>query len=160
MLAFDASSMIYAWDNYPLNQFPYLWNWIGGMVQTQDLCLCQVAFDEVAHKSPDCANWLQQNGVSRIPITNEILQEALRINTLLQIVNDKYHPKGVGENDVLIVATAKCEGQELVSDEARQMILPKNLSQMKIPAVCDLQGVSVPCLSFLELIKRSGQVFG
>lgn len=29
MLAFDASSIIHGWDNYPIEQFPGLWAWMG-----------------------------------------------------------------------------------------------------------------------------------
>ena len=160
MLAFDASSMIYAWDNYPVEQFPPLWNWIAEQVRSGELSMCQLAFDEVANKTPECADWLKLQGIRRIQISNEIVQEAVLINQLLQIAGAKYHPKGVGENDVFIIATAKSEGTELVSDEARQKILPKTPSQMKIPAVCGLPQVAVTCLSFIELIKRSRQVFG
>ena len=32
MQTFDASSMIYAWDNYPIEQFPPLWDWMGVQV--------------------------------------------------------------------------------------------------------------------------------
>jgi hypothetical protein len=78
---------------------------------------------------------------------------------MLGIIDDKYHPKGVGENDILIIATARAHGADLVTDEERQSMLPKELSKYKIPAVCAIARVSVPCFGFIEYIKRSKAVF-
>ena len=39
MLVFDASSMIYAWDNYPVNQFPPFWQWIATQVEQRALVM-------------------------------------------------------------------------------------------------------------------------
>ena len=160
MLALDASSMIHAWDNYPPKQFPPLWNWIASQIEAEEFSIPKVALDEIEHKLPDCATWLKNHKILRIDATNEVFQEAMRIKQMLEIQGDKYHAKGVDEIDILIVATASCHKLELVSDEARQVGLPQIKAKMKIPAVCNLGGINVPCLSFLELIKRSSVVFG
>jgi hypothetical protein len=55
MRVFDASSMIYAWDNYPLQQFPPLWGWMANQIEQGELAMPSVALDEVAHKAPECA---------------------------------------------------------------------------------------------------------
>jgi hypothetical protein len=114
---FDASSMIYAWDNYPEKQFPGLWEWIELRIQAKDICMSIVAFEEVKLKAPDCANWLTQRGVEQHDITNDIVQDANRIKSLLGIVGDNYHPKGVDENDLLIIATARANRVQLISEE-------------------------------------------
>ncbi len=119
MQIFDASSIIYAWDNYPLAQFPPLWDWLSSRVEEKTILMSRVASVEVAHKSPDCHGWLRDNGLKLLEVTNEIVQEAMRIKRLLRIVNDSYHPKGVDENDLLIIATARIHCLELVSDESR-----------------------------------------
>jgi len=159
MRVFDASSMIYAWDNYPIGQFPPLWEWMASQIEAKELVMSSVAFDEVNHKTPDCGVWLKDNNLEQLAISNAIVQEAKRIKGLLGIVDDNYHAKGVGENDILIIATARLHGAELVSDEERQTTLPRILSKRKIPAVCDMTGVSVPCINFIEYIKASGAVF-
>lgn len=158
MLVFDASSIIYAWDNYPVANFPGLWNWIGEQVHRHLIQMPSLAFAEVAHPAPDCAAWLDKAGLAHIPMTNEILVDALRIKNLLGIVDDRYGG-GVGENDLLIIATARSCQATLVSDERTQPDLPKLKSNYKIPAVCAMKGVGVPCISFLEFIKRSGSAF-
>ena len=161
MQVLDASSIIYAWDNYPLRQFPPLWKWIASQINANTLVISKVAHDEeVRPKVPELAKWLEEKGIERLKVTDEIIQEAVRIKSALGIEDDKYHSSGVGENDILIIATARVHGLELISDEARQVILPKSKAKMKIPAVCDLDEVDVQCLSFLELIKRSDVVFG
>lgn len=158
MRVFDASSMIYAWDNYPLQQFPGLWDWMAGQIGQGSLAMPSVALDEVAHKAPECAAWLKDNDLRVLEISNAILQDAMRIKNLLGIVGDRYHPKGVDENDLLIVATAADRNCELVSDESKQK-LPDLPAKRKIPAVCTMDEVGVTCISFLEYIKLSGAVF-
>lgn len=159
MQVFDASSMIYAWDNYPLRQFPPLWNWVSTQIEGKLLVMPSVALEEVENKAPDCGEWLKNNNLEQLSISNAILQDAKRIKGLLNIMGDNYHPKGVGENDILIIATARAHGAELVSDEEKQRILPQVLSKRKIPAVCDMIEVSVICINFIEYIKRSEAVF-
>lgn len=158
MRVFDASSMIYAWDNYPVDQFPGLWEWMASQIDAKKLVMPRVAFDEVNHKTPECGGWLKDNNLEQLEISNAILQDAKRIMGLLGIANDKY-TTGVGENDILIIAAARLHRAELVSDEARQPILPKISSNRKIPAVCSMQSVSVSCINFIEYIKASGAVF-
>ena len=159
MRVFDASSMIYAWDNYPIGQFPPLWEWMASQVKAKELVLPSVAFEEVQNKTPDCGEWLKDNNLEQLAISNAILQDAKRIKELLGIVSDKYHPNGVGENDILIIATARLHGAELVSDENRQTNLPQVSSRRKIPAVCVMESVSVVCINFIDYIKASGEVF-
>jgi len=158
MPIFDASSMIHAWDNYPLGQFPGLWEWMATQIEEQSLMMPNVAFEEVAHKTPDCGDWLRANNLERLDISNTVVQEAMRIKKLLGIVGDGYHPKGVGENDILIIASARVHRAELVSDEGRQK-LPDIPAKRKIPAVCAMPDVSVPCINFIDFIKRSNAVF-
>ena len=83
----------------------------------------------------------------------------MRIKGLLGIVADDYHSKGVGENDIFIIATALVHRAELVSDEERQNFLPTVAAKKKIPAVCGMKDVAVSCINFIEYIKRSGEVF-
>jgi hypothetical protein len=160
MQVFDASSMIYSWDNYPVGQFPPLWKWIAGEIEQERLMMPRVAFEEVANKTPDCGNWLRENHLEQLEISNAIVQDAMRIKELLGIVDDNYHPKGVGENDIFIIATARAHRAELVSDEERQPTPPIVPSKRKIPAVCAMTEVAVLCFNFVEYIKRSGVVFG
>lgn len=160
MRALDASSWIYGWDNYPIDQFPPVWRWIEGEIGAGRLTVCDVALVEVNGKAPDCGAWLRDVGIRVHAVDGAILAEAMRIKALLGIANDNFHPKGVGENDILIVAAARVLNCPLTSDEAVQMALPNETRRYKIPAVCNLPSVAVPCGNFLALLKDSGQRFG
>jgi len=159
MQVFDASSMIYAWDNYPIDQFPGLWDWMTTQIEEQKLVMPNVAFDEVEDKTPECGKWLKENDITQIDISNKIVQDAMRIKKLLGIDGDNYHAKGVGENDLFIIATTRVHKAELVSDEKRQTAVSRELAKKKIPAVCAMKEVDVPCINFIEFIKRSGEIF-
>lgn len=159
MQVFDASSMIHAWDNYPIIQFPGLWEWMATQIEEKMLVVPSVALEEVASKTPECGEWLEENDITPLEISNAIVQEALRIKKLLGIAGDNYNPKGVGENDIFIIATARNHRADLVSNEGAQKTLPDKLAKMKIPAVCAMKEVAVPYINFIEFIKRSGEIF-
>ena len=160
MQTFDASSLIHAWDNYPLEQFPPLWAWLGEQIVAEEFTVPEVAFKEVTDKTPECGDWLTETGIKRLPMSAAIAQEALRIKEFLGIENDNYHAKGVGENDLFIIATASVEGVGLISNEARQARAPDIEAKRKIPSVCGMPEVHVTCRSFIEVIRASGAVFG
>jgi hypothetical protein len=95
MQVFDASSMLYAWDNYPIAQFPGLWAWMADRVMQGVIRMSEVAAEEVGHKAPECVTWLKDSGLQKMPVTEAILLEAFRIKGLLEIEEDKYGA-GVG----------------------------------------------------------------
>ena len=159
MQALDASSIVYAWDNYPADQFPPLWDWLEDRCRDGQLGIPQPAMDEVHHVAPECAAWLLSVGVTVLPVTNDVLQEAARIKTALGIATDQFHPSGVDENDLLIVATARSLGTRLISNEALQSALPVNPRKFKIPAVCT-HHAPPPSMNFLEFLTGSGAQFG
>ena len=159
MHMFDASSTIYGWDNYPLAQFPGLWDWLGSQIGAGLVTLSETANKEVCSKLENCGQWLKDQGLAVVVNTPATLLEASQIKTLLNIVGDDYRSDGVGENDLLIIASAKTGGATLVSDEKKQLMLPDNRRRYKIPAVCAYLNPPVRCESFLEYIKSSGQSF-
>lgn len=151
--------MIHAWDNYPIDQFPAVWEWVAEHLAAHTLVMPRVAFEEVTHLASDCSQWLEDHGLELIEINNEIAQDAVRIKGLLGIVNDRYHPNGVWENDLLIIACARARSWDLISDEAKQAQAPTNPARRKIPSVCSMADVNVNCMSFIEHLKDSRQVF-
>ena len=159
MPVFDASSMLHAWDNYPKRQFPPLWNWIAAEIAVNRIAMPRVACDEATLKAPDCGVWLRDKGIDEYEVSNAITQQAMRIKGLLGIVGDNYHPNGVGENDIIIIATSLVYGAELITEERRQPNAPLLAAKRKIPLVCAMPTVAVPCSNFIEYIKRSNQVF-
>ncbi len=154
MYSFDASSMIHAWDNYPPANphFESLWEWIADNINNRQFSISKKAFEEVNHKIPECGKWLKDNHIEMIPLTPIGLSIAQEIKTHLGIVEEQY-TKGVGENDLFIIAMAKETSTILVSEESRQNKLPALKSNYKIPAVCNMQEVQVECINFLELLK-------
>jgi predicted nucleic acid-binding protein len=159
MQVFDASSIIHAWDNYPAEQFPGLWNWMANQMADKKIVIPRVAFDEVTYKAPECSAWLKNTAIERIAMNNRIVHEALRIKSLLGISGDAYHPKGVDENDIFIIATASIHQAVLISNEGRQQ-KPDIPQKRKIPAVCTMNEVTIPCINFIEFIRQSKVVFG
>lgn len=158
MREFDASSIVHAWDNYPIKTFSPLWGWLAEQFASDEFGICQVAWKEVGQVSPGCAGWLKACGVKPIALGAETTLEALKMARRLGIEEDDYHPDGVDEKDLLIIASALNHGNSLVSNESVQNDLPKNLKKYRIPAVCRLVGVT--CVDFVKLLKQEEPDFG
>jgi len=160
MFSFDASALIYFWDNYP-ERHAYLkplWNeWFASLVRDKTFAISEVAREQV--KTDDLVAWMKRERVEfeTYNILAEDAAAAQQIKDELGIVDDNYSKDGgVDENDILIIAVAKRTGTILVSDEAKQpeSKLPSNKINYKIPAVCALESVGVRCINIAELLKR------
>ncbi len=132
---------------------------MAAQMDNHDIVMPSVAVTEVVHVAPECAKWLGENDLNQIPMSNAILQDALRIKNLLGIVGDKYGG-GVDENDLFIIATARSVSARLISSESFQAVPPKAMHNYKIPTVCAMATVNVDCINFVEFVKQSKTVFG
>ena len=158
MYLLDASSIIHAWDNYPVERFQAFWTWMSAQIVSMELGFPRIALEEVKKNSPECHKWLKNLGPHVVRENSAILQEAVRIQGLLGIQDGKFRG-GVGEADLVIIATAKVTGCPLLSDEAIQPRHPTALANYKIPAVCGLKTVGVQCWNVLRYIKEEGGIF-
>jgi predicted nucleic acid-binding protein len=152
--------MIHAWDHYPyhIKQFQNFWEWMGEQIISKQVVISEVAFNELTKPSKECKDWLKEKAIQIIPTSNEIRVAASKIKLLLGIENDNYHSDGVGEKDIFIIATAQYHDLSLVSNEEKQSSLPTNIRKYKIPAVCKLAEVAVPCVDFREYINKAGDI--
>lgn len=157
---FDASGIIYAWDEYPISNFPKFWEWIEAQIKAEDCAISQVALDEVSHKYVECAKWLRDKGIRQIGLTDEILRSASEIKAHLEIEEEAYGA-GVDENDLIIIASAMIEADVVLTQESRQAYDPtRKKKNFKIPAVCELAEVNVRHQNVREWIQASGEQFG
>lgn len=154
MYSFDASSVIHAWDNYPIENelFALLWDWFADKIEAQEFTISEIALAEVIVKIPECGKWLKKHHIEILKISPSVLLQTQKIKRLLDIEEDEY-ARGVGENDLLIIATAKEFNLTLVTEEKRQNNLPALKHNYKIPAVCDVPQVNVQHVYFVDLIK-------
>ena len=159
MRVIDASSALFAWDTYPPDQFPRLWDWLALQIESGDLTTAQVALMEIGHITPECARWLKARRIVEHPTGQAVADEGARIKALLGIVDDDFGT-GVDANDLLIVATARLLRASLISDEAPQLVLPNSMRKYKIPAVTRMPLVQVDCRNFVDYVKQSRAVFG
>lgn len=158
MPVIDTSSVVHAWDNYPIGNFPKFWIWLEEQFSSGGILIPSVAYAEVGHVSPDCHAWLKSKSIGKVTVDSAIAKHAMHIKSALGIANDNYG-SGVDENDILIIATAKAKGLSLVSNENRQPTLPPALKRYKIPAACALPSVNVHCENLAEHIRQSKQIF-
>jgi hypothetical protein len=155
----DSSSLLHGWDDYPISNFPRLWEWMASEVAMRSILVPRVVLEEIERICQDCRQWVGEvDGFTAIEIDNSIVSEAIAIASWLGVDNDQYG-SGVGANDILIIATAKSLGCPLVSNEAKQLNLPNSRKKYKIPAVCAASIVGIDCISFADLIRASGRVF-
>jgi len=166
LYSFDASAIVDLWDNYPIQSphFDSIWEWFSMQVEKRNFVISDVAIEEVRRKVLyDGIQKAVQNSTDFIAILNKItvlkkvpkdLMFAQKIKTLLKIEEDNYHAKGVGENDLLIIANAKRNNSILVTNEEQQgdATKIKVKAKYKIPATCNLVEVNVENINLTELL--------
>jgi predicted nucleic acid-binding protein len=163
---FDACAIIDLWDNYPIQSphFNSVWEWFADHVNQKSFIISDIAIDEVKQKilydgiqkavpkSIELINILDNFTVVKKTASDLLMTQ--QIKKLLDIEEDGYHTKGVGENDLMIIANAKGNNAVLVTNEERQGDANKIKvkAKYKIPAVCNLNAVQVENINLAELL--------
>ncbi len=136
--------------------FDQLWKNILAHAGNSHFSISKVAFDEVKN-TIDNKDTQQQKFIQILKkfvvIETDIddFNFVKRAKQKLGIVEDKYG-NGVGENDLLIIATAERTNATLVTNEGVQSSAPENKSNAKIPLVCKWMG-GVQNINLQELIN-------
>lgn len=153
--SFDASSVIHLWENYPAqnDHFKSLWESFVENLNNGTFSISDVALKEIKDKIPDFEERVQpkpnpeQKNITDLQIVQDIKDN-------LGIEEDKYHPKGVNENNLFIIAVTKRNNHILVSEEAVQNNLPVEKSKYKIPAVCK-EIAKIECADIQTLLNKN-----
>ena len=150
--SFDTSSVIHLWDHYPneSKHFDSLYNQLAEKIKQKIFVISDIAMEEVKNKSEQLHSWLKEKGIKIYAKTFEDLEKVRQYKEALGIIQDGYR-KGVGENDLLIIAIAKRNDTILVSEE-KQLNVPQLKANYKIPTVCK-EIAEIKCIDFLELLK-------
>ncbi len=160
----DASAVIDLWDNYPIHRqmFDDMWQWFDEKVTDGTFCISDIALQETKNKitydklvqdRPKAQYFLDI--LKKIAVSQKSAQDfqlVLSIKEQLDIQEEQYHPDGVGENDLFIIAIAHRGRAILVSNEKYQAMPPQNKSKYKIPAVCNM--VNTPCINLQKLLNQ------
>ncbi|WP_419812565.1 DUF4411 family protein [Bacterioplanoides sp.] len=158
MYVIDSSSLVSAWDNYPFEQFPQFWQWFKEQVVSTEIYIPEVVVDEVSYKFPDCGEYVK-GFTTPLAIDAKIISYAMTLKSVIGVNEDHYHPKGVDENDLLIISSAFCTGRILITDEHYQVAPPKEKSKAKIPLVCKMAVEEIRWTNLISYIRESGQIF-
>lgn len=155
----DASSILHLWKNYPINQFPKLWEWMGNQINQDRIMSIDVILDEVIDDA--CLEWFNNpdHKIKHVDISeNEKIAEAQRIKQIIGIQGElRLTGKGIGDNDLELIATASLSSRTVITEESVQASEPIKPIKYKIPLVCKKAGIKF--IHFLELIKSSQKIF-
>lgn len=127
---------------------------VAQQVESKEIQSITAMMEEIAHKLPECSNYLEKHNIDVIPIGDPITQNAFEIMRSLGLKDAISHPKGVDENDIFLIATGAVTNNAVISNEAEQPKIPDEIKKYKIPLVCKQQRPRVQCYSFIDYIKQ------
>ena len=142
----DTSSLIAAWqERYPIENFPPFWDKMDALIAAKRLIAPAEVLNEMKKRSDELHTWLKAR-----PHMFRELDDAIQIEAG-QVLGR--FPRLVGERklrtsaDPFVIALARVEGLELVTDERPT----GNPNRPNIPDVCAALGMT--SMGVLDLIK-------
>lgn len=137
---------------YPRDIFPRLWENIEESTAEGRSCICQAVLLEVFRGGDGLYDWAKDLPNFVCPPT----EEELAVVAEIAHTHQEWVRGTVNEADPFVIAHAKIEGSEVVTEESRKGpgVADRNL---KIPNVADEHGVEV--LRFVDYVRKQGWTF-
>lgn len=136
------------WHTYPIDVFPNLWELLS--TNAEQIPILQPILTELRNgeNKDDVRFWVESQQFSIEPITPEIHQEAIKMETHYQTGRSQ---KGANSIDIQLIAWAKITGNTVVTFE-KQPNHPLEPYNYKIPTICDKEGVR--CILFVDFLRE------
>ncbi len=150
----DANVFITPWNtDYPMDIFPSLWEALAQ--HKENIVLIKPIYDEIdpltTGKRGKLRQWLLKNKFMPIPVDENIQDISIKFENEYQI-NEK--SRGVGKNDLMLIAYAHKEEGTVVTFETKQAQAPDKKKNYKIPLVCKEKDTA--CITFVEMLRKLG----
>lgn len=160
----DANVFITAWNNhYPMSVFPTLWECLDSDHIRQQIVFIKPVYNEIdpipphhqqwpAEKKQErysLRTWLESRGYRVHDLNDQQEQKALDLENRYQT---QENAKGASKIDIKLIAFAKNTNHTIVTFEAMQLAIPGNLSNYKIPLICQQQNIR--CISFINFLQE------
>ena len=157
----DASSLIaLEYERYPREYFPTLYQRFEEHSLSDSIVVLQPIFDEVENYEIKVEQHQSERPI-RYWITHELKLDIKSIDSAVDEkslnLQEKYEidvskkKKSASEQDITLVAFASIHSLIVVSEEM-QPKLPKETRNLKIPGICEKEGIR--CINLLDFIKE------
>jgi hypothetical protein len=147
----DSDAAINAWSDYPIENFPKIWDWIEQMGRTGILGMSEVVFRELEKGGDECFDWFKARKSDFVYPNDDDVQGEL--DRLVNTYNNFGLITGKNEGDPFVVALAIVKGCIVVTNES----MSNNMNGPKVPDVCRAEGIQ--WIKFVDVIRREGVRF-
>ncbi len=148
----DSDAIINAWRDYPIQNFPNIWEWVEKLGREQIGGMSEVVFKELERGGDECYDWFKERKELFVhPNTEEVQIEVKR---LVNTYKNFGITTGKNEGDPYVLALAKVMNAVVVTNESPS----NNMNGPKIPDVCREENIRV--IKFVQVITNEGVVFG
>ncbi len=152
----DTSAFIAAWvENYPKDVTPKLWSdylpalvKAGRLITPKDVLL---ELEKKAGKDDGLCEWVKDHSAGVIELDATLLIEGKRITNAYRRLLE--HKPGRSGADPFVIALASVRNATVVTKEG----FSGSMKKPKIQDVCRAE--EIPCIGFLELIRKEKWVF-
>ena len=147
----DSDAIIGAWRQYPIENFPKLWEWVESMGRDEIGGMSEVVFKELERGGDECFEWFKERKKLFVHPNDENVQNEVR-----RLVNTYNFGLNASKNagDPYVIALAKVKDAVVVTNES-----PSNdMNGPKIPDVCRVEGIRR--IKFVQIITNENIILG
>lgn len=148
----DSDAIINAWRDYPIQNFPKIWDWVESLGRNEIGGMSEVVFKELEKGGDECYDWFKDRKKLFVHPNDDDIQA--EVKRLVTSYNNFGWITGKNEGDPYVVALALVKGAVVVTNESPS----NNMNGPKIPDVCRVEGVQR--IKFVQVITRENVVLG
>jgi hypothetical protein len=150
----DTSALLDGLERYyPEAAFPALWGKIDSLIAHGRFLLSDEVWDEARKRDAAAKTWCDRCGKTALVVpTDAVIAKEVQ-DILVSFPKLVANMKGKNRADAFVIAVARLRGATIVTGEGPD----GNQNRPKIPYIA--QELGVPCIRFLDIIRREGWRF-